>query len=224
MEDNCKYIEQEVVDNRQRTFTTWGIALGLTTHPETSARYEILHRSSESHRFCLFSIHSHHSTQFSPYDFLTPGFQIEKLCFVFLYLLSPFKSNEIPAWCNTVQVLFLQGLSTCFGRKRPSSGVFKTSTAATGTCVIVAGQSSHLLIRAGTHLTYTMIHGSTKLKFSQFSHRQPSLVRRRQASGLWSVYRFIACSFISAVWVVSDHDRILDSPVASVWLIPKQHR
>ena len=25
---------------------------------------------------------------------------------------------------------------------------FKTSTAATGTCVIVAGQSSHLLIRA----------------------------------------------------------------------------
>ena len=34
------------------------------------------------------------------------------------------------------------------GRKRPSSGVFKTSTAATGTCVIVAGQSSHFLIRA----------------------------------------------------------------------------
>jgi len=43
-----------------------------------------------------------------------------------------------------VQVLFLQGHSTCFGRKRPSSGVFKTSTAATGTCVIVAGQSSHV--------------------------------------------------------------------------------
>ena len=36
------------------------------------------------------------------------------------------------------------------GVKRPSSGVFKISTAATGTCVIVAGQSSHLLIRAGT--------------------------------------------------------------------------
>ena len=36
------------------------------------------------------------------------------------------------------------------GGKRPSSGVFKTSTAATGTCVIVAGKSSHLLIRAGT--------------------------------------------------------------------------
>ena len=34
------------------------------------------------------------------------------------------------------------------GGKRPSSGVFKTSTAATGTCVIVAGKSSHLLIRA----------------------------------------------------------------------------
>ena len=45
-----------------------------------------------------------------------------------------------------MQVLFLQGHSTCFGRKRPSSGLFKTSTAATGTCVIVAGQSSHLLI------------------------------------------------------------------------------
>ena len=56
-------------------------------------------------------------------------------------------SNETPTWCNTVQVLFLQGHSTCFGRKRPSS-VFKTSTAATGTCVIVAGKSSHLLIRA----------------------------------------------------------------------------
>ena len=52
-----------------------------------------------------------------------------------------------PTWCNTVQVLFLQGHSTCLGRKSPSSGVFKTSTAATGTCVIVAGQSSHLLIR-----------------------------------------------------------------------------
>jgi len=35
------------------------------------------------------------------------------------------------------------------GVKRPSSGVFKTSTAATGTCVIVAGKSSHLLIRTG---------------------------------------------------------------------------
>ena len=34
------------------------------------------------------------------------------------------------------------------GVKRPSSGVFKTSTAATGTGVIVAGKSSHLLIRA----------------------------------------------------------------------------
>ena len=51
-----------------------------------------------------------------------------------------------------MQVLFLQSHSTCFGRKRPSSGVFKTSTAATGTCVIVAGKSSHLLIRAGTAL------------------------------------------------------------------------
>ena len=40
--------------------------------------------------------------------------------------------------------------STCYGLKRPSPGVFKTSTAATGTCVMVAGKSSHLLIRAGT--------------------------------------------------------------------------
>ena len=48
-----------------------------------------------------------------------------------------------------MQILFLQGHSTCFGRKRPSSGIFKTSTAATGTCVIVAGKSSHLLISAG---------------------------------------------------------------------------
>ena len=35
------------------------------------------------------------------------------------------------------------------GVKRPSSGVLKTSTAATGTCVIVAGKTSHLLIGAG---------------------------------------------------------------------------
>ena len=40
-------------------------------------------------------------------------------------------------------------VTTCFGRKRPTSGVFKTTTAATGTCVIVAGKSSHLLIRTG---------------------------------------------------------------------------
>ena len=61
-----------------------------------------------------------------------------------------------------MQVLFLQSHSTCFGPKRPSSGVFKTSTAATGTCVIVVGQSSHL--KLVFHLTYTMMHGSTKLK------------------------------------------------------------
>ena len=28
-------------------------------------------------------------------------------------------SNETPTWCNTMQVLFLQSHSTCFGRKRP---------------------------------------------------------------------------------------------------------
>ena len=49
-----------------------------------------------------------------------------------------------------MQFLFLQSHSTCFGRKCPSSGVFKTGTAATGTCVIVAGKSSHHLIRAGS--------------------------------------------------------------------------
>jgi len=38
------------------------------------------------------------------------------------------------------------------GVKHPSSGVFKTSTAATGTCGIVAGKSSHLLIRAVSDL------------------------------------------------------------------------
>jgi len=49
-----------------------------------------------------------------------------------------------------MQVLFLKSHSTSFGRKRPSSGVFKTSTAAIGTCVIAAGKSPHLLIRPGT--------------------------------------------------------------------------
>ena len=67
-------------------------------------------------------------------------------------------SNETPTWCDTVQVLFLQGHSTCFGRKRPSSGVFKTSTAATGTCVIFAGKSSHLLNRACRNKTCTVSH------------------------------------------------------------------
>jgi hypothetical protein len=30
-----------------------------------------------------------------------------------------FRSNETPTWCNTVQVLFLQSNSTCFGRQTP---------------------------------------------------------------------------------------------------------
>ena len=68
------------------------------------------------------------------------------------------KTNETPTWCNTVQISFLQGHSTCFGRKRPSSGVSKTSTAATGTCVIVTGQSSHLLIRICDDLPATITH------------------------------------------------------------------
>ena len=44
------------------------------------------------------------------------------------------------------------------GVKRPSSGVFKTGTAATGTCVMVAGRSSHHHIRDET------MHGNTKVK------------------------------------------------------------
>ena len=76
---------------------------------------------------------------------VTIPYRILILCF----RASQYKSNETPTWCNTVQVLFLQGHSTCFGGKRPSSRVFKTSMAATGTGVIVAGKSSHLLIRAG---------------------------------------------------------------------------
>ena len=52
-----------------------------------------------------------------------------------------------------MQVLFLQGHSTCFGRKRPSSGVFKTSTAATGACVIGTA-----LIRRCDDLPATIIH------------------------------------------------------------------
>ena len=78
-------------------------------------------------------------------------YNVKATCVLILcFRASQYKSNETPTWCNTVQLLFLRGHSTCFGRKRPSSGVFKTSTAATGTCVIVAGKSSHLLIRAGT--------------------------------------------------------------------------
>ena len=74
--------------------------------------------------------------------------KVQAKILILCFHASQYKSNETPTWCKTVQVLFLQGHSTCFGHKRPSSGVFKTSTAATGTCVIVAGQSSHLLIRA----------------------------------------------------------------------------
>jgi len=62
-----------------------------------------------------------------------------------------------------------------FRAQAPIIRSFETSTAATGTCVIVVGQSSHLLIRAEGpnkecciklvfHLTYTVMHGSTKLK------------------------------------------------------------
>ena len=114
--------------------------LSLNTH-----FLQIIFRTVQQRFYCLYK------RQLSLLDILFIG-----VCtFLFVaqmphmdpYLL--YKSNETPTWCNTVQVLFLQRHSTCFGRKRPTSGVFKTSTAATGTCVIVAGKSSHLLIRAG---------------------------------------------------------------------------
>ena len=77
-----------IISRRQSTrgTVTWGLAVGLTTHPEISARYEILHRSSDLHRFCLFSIQSRHSTHFSPYGLLPPGFQIEMLCFIYFFI------------------------------------------------------------------------------------------------------------------------------------------
>jgi len=79
-----------------------------------------------------------------------PNERIKQLQIVLIlyFRASGYKSNETPILCNTVQVLFLQSHSTCFGGKRTSSGVLKTGTAATGTCVIVVGKSSHHLIRA----------------------------------------------------------------------------
>ena len=59
-------------------------------------------------------------------------------------------SNKTPTWCNTVQVLFLQSHSTCFGRQVPIIRSIKTGTAAPGTGVIVAGRSSHHHIRDET--------------------------------------------------------------------------
>jgi len=54
------------------------------------------------------------------------------------------RSNETPTWCNTVQALFLQSHSTCFGRQVPIiRSIKKIGTATTGTGVIVAGRSSH---------------------------------------------------------------------------------
>ena len=47
-----------------------------------------------------------------------------------------------------MQVLFLQGHSTCFGRKRPSSGVFKTGTAPTGTCDDLPTTITHVPVAA----------------------------------------------------------------------------
>ena len=53
-------------------------------------------------------------------------------------------------------------------RKRPSSGVFKTSTAATGTCGIVAGKASYLLIRAELNAYWECI---------PYTHSVPALKR-----------------------------------------------
>ena len=40
-------------------------------------------------------------------------------CWKFASLDVPITSNKTPTWCNTVQVLFLQCHSTCFGRQAP---------------------------------------------------------------------------------------------------------
>ena len=80
--------------------------------------------------------------------------KLKKYILMLCFRASWYKSNETPTLCNTVQVLFLQSHSTCFGRKRPSSEVFKTIMAATGTCVIVAGKSTRLLIRAGMNACF----------------------------------------------------------------------
>ena len=104
------------------------------------------HSGSQKYVNIVFSVCNNILVQlYNSYE-LFIWFHIAQLSCIVAWILN--KSNETPIWCNTVQVLFLQSQSTCFGRKHPSSGVFKTSTAATGTCVIVAGKSSHLLIRA----------------------------------------------------------------------------
>jgi hypothetical protein len=62
-------------------------------------------------------------------------------------------------------------VTTCFGRKRPSSRVFRTSTAATGTCVIVAGKSSRLLIRAGVLVLNTPVEWPCRIKTCTVLHQ-----------------------------------------------------
>ena len=42
------------------------------------------------------------------------------LVLLLCFRASSYKSNEIPTWCNTVQVLFLQSHSSCFGRFVPN--------------------------------------------------------------------------------------------------------
>ena len=64
-----------------------------------------------------------------------------------------------------------------FRAQAPITGVFKTSTAANGTCVIVAGKSSRLLIRAflcrfyfcrvTLHVSDTSAHHQEYLKLVQ---------------------------------------------------------
>ena len=43
--------------------------------------------------------------------------QILPKILILCYRASQYKSNETPTWCYTVQVLFLQSHSTCFGRQ-----------------------------------------------------------------------------------------------------------
>ena len=76
------------------------LKVGPTGFPETSVRYYhcTLHNIPEQ-RWSQDRKHE--------YMFNVPEAHLDK-------------SNETPTWCNTVQVLFLQSHSTCFGHKPPA--------------------------------------------------------------------------------------------------------
>ena len=76
------------------------------------------------------------------------------------------KSNKTPTWCNTVQVLFLQSHSTCFGRQAPIIRSIKKL--ARRPLVQVFCEIYNILkltfIKLVFYLTYTTMHGNTKVK------------------------------------------------------------